>query len=106
MKTPAQKAVELENALVSFMRSFECVFDQDWGCSQGNMTCPHMINPKGTFLNPMVEDEENNWANRAGLLDDYRRLSALMLEYGVDPHDPRSLNLEDRVAALEAKVKP
>jgi hypothetical protein len=32
------------------------------------------ISPKGTFIVPLVEDEQNNWANRGSLLSAYREL--------------------------------
>ena len=37
----------------------------------------------GTFLNPGVNDESNNWANRGHLLDVYRRLVAEMKKAGI-----------------------
>lgn len=66
---------ELNKLISSFMLSFEAVFENDW---EYTMMClessEYYIKSEGTFINPLVLDEENNWANRAGLLRSYREL--------------------------------
>lgn len=39
-----------------------------------------IISENGTFLNPMVEDEIEDWGNRGALLDQYRNLKKLLIE--------------------------
>ena len=80
---------ELEKALASFFSSFECVFDGDWEYSK---LCLQEADAyiKGSFLNPCVEDEFNNWANRGGLLTSYRHLMKLLAERKVDLTPPNS----------------
>jgi hypothetical protein len=66
-----------------FLEAFEAVFDNDWaytkemlGIYDVNNTEYHedIISPHGTFLHPQVEDEVNDWGNRAFLLQNYRKL--------------------------------
>ncbi len=65
---------EIESKLNRFLDNFELVFDHDWPVTEVNLNNEHLISKRGTFLRPGVRDEENNWANRAGLLDSYRDL--------------------------------
>jgi len=59
----------------------ELVLDNDWGHAQGCIQDPeHMIHERGTFLNPMVDDEGNNWANRGNFLSAYRELKLILEE--------------------------
>ena len=44
-----------------------------------------MISEDGTFVDPMVDDEDNNWANRGSLLKCYRDLVECMKKCGIDP---------------------
>ena len=76
---------QLKNLLTEFMSSFELVFGHDWEFSQGCLRddSQHFIARGGTFLNPGVDDESNNWANRGHLLDVYRRLVAEMKKAGI-----------------------
>ncbi len=70
---------ELQNALLSFMGYFELVFDNDWELTKTRLEGPeYYVAEGGTFLNPGVEDEENNWANRARVLESYRALKTLL----------------------------
>ncbi|MDT7855091.1 hypothetical protein RQM47_00380 [Rubrivirga sp. S365] len=77
---------EFEQALGAFASSFELVFDNDWDVTKDRIADEHFVSPSGTFINPSVEDEHNNWANRGSLLADYRRLRELMDEYNSDVH--------------------
>jgi hypothetical protein len=75
------KLQELQVALTEFMDSFQLVFDQDWDKTEHSIREGGYIN--GTFLNPEVEDESNNWWNRGSLLWKYRELHRLMNELGI-----------------------
>jgi len=75
-----------------FLDAFEEVFDRDWAYTKemlgiqgetadqeaaaaefGLETIP-IIADDGTFVHPKVEDEDENWGNRARLLAAYRAL--------------------------------
>lgn len=74
---------EFVSALDDFLRCFEAVFgDADWPVTLDNMQSEFLIHPNGTFLEPGVADESNNWHNRGSLLASYRRLQAAMDEKG------------------------
>ena len=66
------------NTLVSnFLSNFHLVFEEDWEHtiqSLGPEFLKYYISPNATFINPSVEDEQNNWANRGSLLASYREL--------------------------------
>ena len=72
---------ELLDASAEFLRYFELVFDNDWSHTKFMVReREHFI--KGTFVNPDVEDEENDWSNRARILEAYRHLKALLKTRG------------------------
>jgi hypothetical protein len=74
---------ELQKRLVSFVCQFEWVFDGEWkDYTMGNICDPGFIRSDGTFLNPQVDDESNNWANRGSLLSAYRSLAEAMRQLG------------------------
>ena len=74
------------------MKCFEEVFHDDWSHSKEMMGIQdeskeqladlaklgletiHMIRPDGTFLEPKVADELEDWGNRGALLKAYRKL--------------------------------
>jgi hypothetical protein len=77
-----------------FLSAFEEVFDRDWSYTKemlgiraetqqqkqraaqlGLETIP-IIAETGTFIHPKIEDETEDWGNRAKLLAAYRALSA------------------------------
>jgi len=77
-----------------FLSAFEEVFDKDWSYTKemlgiraetqqqkqkvaelGLETIP-IIAETGTFIHPKVDDETEDWGNRARLLAAYRALSA------------------------------
>jgi hypothetical protein len=62
--------------LVSFVEHFELVFGNDWGMTRSCIANADMIAADGTFLEPGVDDESNNWSNRGGLLAAYRKVRA------------------------------
>jgi hypothetical protein len=75
-----------------FLDAFEDVFDRDWvytkqmlgvqeeteqqrrACAEAGLESIPIIANEGTFVNPKVEDETENWGNRARLLEAYRAL--------------------------------
>ncbi|QIF03301.1 hypothetical protein [Roseimicrobium sp. ORNL1] len=76
----------------AFLDAFEEVFDRDWpytkemlgirceteeqktaAAKAGLETIP-VISEHGTFVHPQVEDEVEDWGNRARLLESYRAL--------------------------------
>lgn len=66
-------------SLRQFLESFEAVFGEtDWPVTLANLQndAEYFIDPNGTFLEPYVEDESNNWGNRGALLAAYRGLQA------------------------------
>lgn len=72
---------EFISALNSFLRDFELVFGEtDWPATLANLQneAKYFIDENGTFLEPGVCDESNNWWNRGNLLASYRRLKAML----------------------------
>lgn len=87
---------EIEEALKKFLNSFEEVFDKDWKYSKAMMgiideteedkkrdkefglESIDIIADDGTFLNPKVDDETEDWRNRGALLQEYRELKKLL----------------------------
>lgn len=66
---------EFNNLISNFLGSFDLVFNLDWEHSKICLEeCSYFIEPTGTFVDPGVEDEENNWSNRGILLKNYREL--------------------------------
>lgn len=78
---------EMFNALNRFAFCFQLVFDADWEMTRGCIDeSDDFIN--GTFINPMVDDESNNWANRGALLESWRRLLICMERLDVLEESP------------------
>jgi hypothetical protein len=81
---------DLKKAIENFLNEFEQVFDKDWEYTkeilgivneteeQKKPEGIYFIAPDGTFLNPKVEDEIENWGYRGGLLIEYRKLKELL----------------------------
>jgi len=66
-----------------FLDAFEEVFDRDWVYTKEMLTVDRVdgslddfpvISEGATFINPKVEDEVEDWGNRARLLQAYRAL--------------------------------
>lgn len=75
----SQEDREFVEAIAEFVDHFELVFDNDWDMTRSVLAEPkHFIDPDGTFLEPRMDDESNNWANRGALLTSYRRLKPLV----------------------------
>ena len=54
-----------------------------------------------TFVEPGLEDENNDWGARGALLEKYRRLVSLMQSRGIEPVFPFPLN---RLPNFEKRV--
>ena len=68
---------ELLDASRDFLADFENVFDHDWDLTKDRIGDADFVS--GTFINPGVSDESDNWANRGSLLASYRRLKSLIV---------------------------
>jgi hypothetical protein len=73
---------ELSDVAAEFVMYFELVFDNDWDHTKSMIQEPKGRYIEGTFANPGVADEENNWSNRARILEAYRNLKALLVARG------------------------
>ena len=81
---------QLAPAIAEFMWAFERVFHYDWRYARAMLhpaNVGQMISDDGTFLEPKVEDEVDDWGYRAMLLERYRKLRALMDELGIKPSE-------------------
>ena len=83
---------KLEKNVIEFMNYFEQVFHDDWNytkemlgivdeieeqkknAAEFGLETIEIISEKGTFLEPKIENETENWGNRAALLESYRKL--------------------------------
>ena len=86
----------LKDSIAEFLHLFEEVFDRDWEYSKEmmgireeteeekraakemNLETIEIISSDGTFINPKVEDETEDWGNRGALLCEYRILKVLL----------------------------
>ncbi len=75
---------EFESVTSSFVSYFELVFHNDWEMTKTSCDDELLIKNDGSFIEPKVEDEENNWANRARLLESYRALVSYMEKNGIN----------------------
>ncbi len=87
---------KIKNSIEEFLSLFEEVFDKDWKYSKEMMgiydeteeqkrntqemglESIDIIADDGTFINPKVEDETENWGYRGTLLEKYRELKKLL----------------------------
>jgi len=75
-----------ERLVSEFVFGTEAILDFDWiqtkiCLADDNMK--YFISSDGTFLNPNVDDEGNNWGNRPAFLKAYRRLKSYMDENNI-----------------------
>ena len=89
----ARKANEMaepttQELAIEFARAFNCVFDQDWDHSIGCFKSPELYDMEDSFINNTSDDEGNNWACRAWLLNSYRAFVKRLNENGVDICEP------------------
>ena len=86
----------LNDSIADFLDLFEEVFDRDWEYSKEmmgirketeeekraakemNLETIEIISSDGTFINPKVENETEDWGNRGALLREYRILKVLL----------------------------
>ncbi len=80
---------ELEVAINTFVSRFELVFHEDWQMTQSCVNDENFIHKNGTFINPNIEDEDNNWWNRGGLLKSYRDLCHIMKQKEIRKENPQ-----------------
>ena len=79
-KESQKELMSVLRAYETFLSLFELVFNDDWEMTHGCITNPLFISEHGTFLDPEVDDEGNNWANRGALLSAYRELKSRLKE--------------------------
>lgn len=76
-----------ERLVMHFLGGTEAIFEMDWqhtrSCLEGD-NMQYYIDSNGSFLNPNVPDEGNNWANRVGYLEAYRKLQSFVSQHGID----------------------
>jgi len=76
---------EFEKATAEFVGAFELVFRYDWEYSKG------MIGDEEegcTFVEPGLDDENDDWGCRGALLEKYRQLVGVMKKNGIRPIFP------------------
>jgi hypothetical protein len=73
---------EFALAVAEFIWSVEEVFDRDWEYTERMF---QVVGEGGTFLQPNVDDEGEDWGNRAFFLERYRNLRRVMQERRIDP---------------------
>jgi hypothetical protein len=67
---------DTEEVLQTFLDLLYLLFHDDWEHARDRCADPLCIDPAGTFLDPRVDDDANNWANRGAFLWAWRRLTA------------------------------
>jgi hypothetical protein len=81
-----------ERLVSNLLWGTESIFQLDWDHTK---TCldseviRYFVSPDGDFLNPGIDDESNNWANRPLFLDAYRKLNSFMTQHKIfhSPYD-------------------
>ena len=87
IKTPSKHKYNVEvfeKLVANFVGGTEAIFEWDWEHTKSCLdseVIEYFISPHGNFLDPNVEDEGNNWANRVGFLESYRKLKTFMDNY-------------------------
>lgn len=76
---------ELRNALAEFVGAFEVVFRYDWTYAKTMMGDEE---EGGTFIEPGLDDEIDNWGARGTLLEKYRKLVVVMQAHRIEPKFP------------------
>lgn len=66
---------DLFRLISDFLSAYYAIFEMDWEHTKTCLENPeYFISSSGTFINPRVNDEGNNWGNRPMLLNAYRKL--------------------------------
>ena len=89
---------ELEKAISEFVGAFETVFRYDWSYTKD------MIGDEAqgaNFIEPGLEDEEEDWGSRAELLEKYRHLVKVMKKRKLEPIFPIPL---DRIPGFKERI--
>ena len=79
------KLDEFETAVAEFVWSVEELFDRDWQHTESMFSS---IEDGGTFLEPNLDDEAEDWGNRAFFLERFRKLRRSMQKLGIEPISP------------------
>jgi len=86
---PAYATHEFRMALGDLVGAIDLVFDHDWDFTKSALEgIDSFVSADGTFLEPNVADERDNWGNRGGLLDAYREVNAFIREHDFDLVEP------------------
>lgn len=76
---------ELNSLISDFLIAYHAIFEVDWEHTKSCLEdSEFFISPAGTFINPHVNDEGNNWGNRPWLLNSYRRLIEYIEKNNID----------------------
>lgn len=74
-------------AVADFLGSFEVVFKHDWQYTKEKIGDEE---PGCTFLEPGITDEIEDWGARGELLENYRKLKAVLHANGIAPRLSRN----------------
>lgn len=83
------KSDELQKAIAEFVGAFEVVFRYDWEYTKS------MLGDEAdgaNFVEPMLDDESEDWGARGALLDKYRALVKAMKVENIEPIFPFPLD--------------
>ncbi|ANJ68049.1 hypothetical protein A9404_12295 [Halothiobacillus diazotrophicus] len=76
---------ELNKRISNFLVSYRVIFEDDWEHTKGCLeNSEYFISEQGSFIEPRVSDEGNNWGNRPFLLNSYRRLIEYIHKNNID----------------------
>lgn len=82
-----QAYTDLFRLISEFLSAYYAIFEMDWEHTKLCLEDPeNFISPSGTFINPEVDDEGNNWGNRPMLLNAYRKLVEYIENNNIDIH--------------------
>lgn len=79
-------SAQFEKLVNDFIMTTEGIFSWDWDHTKSCLEDDNIrffIKSSGDFLNPDIDDEGNNWGNRPGYLNAYRKLKSFMENYDI-----------------------
>ena len=82
-ETSKEDQDQLQRAVSEFIGAFEVVFRYDW-----EYTTMMISGEEPSFLEPGVDDENEDWGARGALLEKYRNLVTVMKSQGLSPTFP------------------